>query len=325
MNGRRLAFNPAGDYFRSDASDSKSDDRRTMPQDPQYCRRAFLNGATGLCLWAASPPGMAATRPHKPTPFAAIEAKIGGRVGVAAVDTRTGARLSHRGDERFAMCSSFKWVLVAAILARIDRGEITLDQRVSYSAANLLPHSPISEAHVGQGGLSIEELCAAAVEFSDNTAANALLVLVDGPAGLTQYLRRSGDPTTRLDRIEMALNSNLPGDRRDTTTPNAMVATMARLLTRDALSVASRARLIGWMKDCRTGLTRLRAGLPPAWSIGDKTGTGVNGASIDNAIAWRPDGPPILIASYLTGSHRPDGVLDAAHATIGRIVAAAFG
>jgi beta-lactamase class A len=325
MDGRCLAFNLADDYFQPDARESKSDDRRAMPQNPQYRRRAFLSGVTGLCLWASNPLLSAPAAEGSQDPFAEIEAEIGGRVGVAAVDTRSGARLSHRADQRFAMCSSFKWVLAAAILTHIDRGEMTLDQRVSYSAADLLPHSPVSEAHVGQGGLSVEELCAAAVEFSDNTAANALLDLVGGPAGLTQYLRRSGDATTRLDRNEMALNSNLSGDRRDTTTPNAMAATMARILTGDALSPVSRARLIGWMKDCRTGLARLRAGLPPAWSIGDKTGTGPNGASIDNAIAWRSDGSTILIASYLTDAHRSDAVLDAAHAKIGRIVAASFG
>jgi beta-lactamase class A len=281
-------------------------------------RRAFIGGAG---LWLASRSAECADN----MPFRDIEMELGGRVGVTAVDTRSGQRLSWRGDERFAMCSSFKWILAAAVLTRADRGLIARDQRIRYSRADLLPHSPVSEAHVGEGGLAIEELCAAIVEVSDNTAANALLKLIGGPAALTRYLRRSGDPTTRLDRMEPAMNSNLPGDPRDTTTPDAMVATMARMLIGDVLSAATRAELIGWMKNCRTGLKRLRAGLPPDWTIGDKTGTGENGDSVDNAIAWRPDGSTVLIASYLSGSERPNDALDAAHAKIGGIVAAAFG
>jgi beta-lactamase class A len=163
------------------------------------------------------------------------------------------------------------------------------------------------------------------VEVSDNTAANALLKLVGGPAGLTNYLRGLGDPTTRLDRIELALNSNLPGDPRDTTTPNAMAATMGKILVGDALSPAARARLTGWMKNCRTGLSRLRAGLPPDWVVGDKTGTGENGAVVDDAVASPPKRAPILIASYLSGSQGSIEALEAAHAMIGGIVAAAFG
>jgi beta-lactamase class A len=285
-------------------------------------RRAFIGGA-GFSFLEAFAWG-AAAQPGTGAPFAEIEAGIGARLGVTAVDTRNGARLSWRGDERFAMCSSFKWVLAAAILARADRGEIMLDRRVSYSRADMLPHSPVTAGHLEEGGLPVEALCAAIVEVSDNTAANALLKLIGGPAELTAYLRRSGDSETRLDRMEPALNSNLPGDPRDTTTPNAMAATMNRLLLGGALSPAARTRLIGWMKDCRTGRARIRAGLPADWVAGDKTGTGDNGAVIDDAIVWPPGRPPILIASHLSGSPASIDALEAAHARLGGIVAAAF-
>jgi beta-lactamase class A len=288
-----------------------------------YGRRAFIGGA-GLTIFGACAPFGASAQTGKSTPFAEIEARLGGRLGVTAVDTGNGARLSYRGDERFAMCSSYKWVLAAMVLGRADQGEITLDQRVHYSKADLLSHSPVSAAHVSEGSLSLEECCAAVVEVSDNTAANALLKLVGGPAGLTSYFRGLGDPMTRLDRIELALNSNLPGDARDTTTPNAMAATMSKILVGDALSPAARARLISWMKNCRTGLSRIRAGLPPDWIVGDKTGTGDNGAVVDDAITWPPNGAPILIASYLSGSQSSMDTLEAAHAKIGGIVAAAF-
>jgi beta-lactamase class A len=167
-------------------------------------------------------------------------------------------------------------------------------------------------------------MCAAIVEVSDNTAANLLLARVGGPVGLTNFLRVLGDPTTRLDRNEPALNTNLPDDPRDTTTPDAMIGTMNKVILGNALSANGRERLINWMKNSRTGLNRLRAGLPRDWIVGDKTGTGANGAANDNAIVWPPGGAPILIAAYLSGSQGPPEARDAAHAKIGSIIIAAL-
>jgi beta-lactamase class A len=261
--------------------------------------------------------------------FLAMETQLGGRIGLAALDTGSGKHLSYRGDERFAMCSTFKWMLAAAVLARRDRGGDDLDRRLNFGAGDLLPHSPVTAAHAAEGSLTIGELCRAVVETSDNTAANTLLKSIGGPSGLTRYLRTIGDRTTRLDREELALNSNLPGDRRDTTTPVAMIATMRTLLVGGALSANSRQQLLGWLENCQTGQHRLRAGLPSAWVVGDKTGTGDNGAANDNAIAWPPNRPPnrppILIAAYLSGSQAPSEALDAAHARLGSRVAAEFG
>jgi beta-lactamase class A len=256
--------------------------------------------------------------------FGDMETELGGRIGVAAIDTRNGARLVHRGDERFAMCSTFKWMLAAAVLAQHDRSGEILERHLSYGPKDLLPHSPVTKEHVAEGSLPVIELCRAAVETSDNTAANALLKCIGGPSALTRYLRTVGDHTTRLDRVELALNTNISGDPRDTTTPNAMIATMQRVLVSDELSAASRDLLLTWMKNCQTGLHRLRAGLPPAWTAGDKTGTGDNGAVNDNAIIWPPQRPPILVAAYLSESHASQEALDAAHARIGTIVAEAF-
>jgi len=254
----------------------------------------------------------------------AMETQVGGRIGLAALDTGTGKRLSYRGEERFAMCSTFKWMLAAAVLARRDHGGDDLERRLNFGAGDLLPHSPVTAAHAAEGSLTIGELCRAVVETSDNTAANALLKFIGGPSGLTRYLRAIGDRTTRLDREELALNSNLPGDPRDTTTPTAMIATMRTLLVGEALSANSRQQLLGWLENCQTGQHRLRAGLPPAWVVGDKTGTGDKGAVNDSAIAWPPDRPPILIAAYLSGSAAPAEALEATHARLGGLVAEAL-
>jgi beta-lactamase class A len=213
----------------------------------------------------------------------------------------------------------------AAILARIDAAQLRPDQLVHYSRDDLLGTSPVTTAHADEGALSLEEMAQAVVEVSDNTAANKLLALIGGPAGYTHFLRTLGDHDTRLDRIELELNSNLPHDVRDTTTPHAMLADMSQVLLGDTLSAASRGRLLGWLKACRTGRERLRAQLPVGWSAGDKTGTGDRGANNDLAIFWPPAGAPLLLACYLSGSQQPAAVLNGAHAHIGAVVANALG
>jgi beta-lactamase class A len=259
--------------------------------------------------------------------LAQLERELGGRLGIAALDTGSGRRFDHRGDERFAMCSTFKWMLAAAILSHVDQGILSLDRRLSYKAADLQKYAPFAKEHLREGGATIGDLCGAAVMLSDNTAANLLLDQIGGPRGLTAYLRGLGDKVTRLDRKEpeMNLSSTDPHDPRDTTTPHAMIATMREILTGDVLSAGSRAILIDWLKSCQTGLPRLRAGLPGDWPAGDKTGTGNNGANNDNAIIWPPGRAPILVAAYLSGSKRSDDELDAAHAKLGRLVVATFG
>jgi beta-lactamase class A len=280
-------------------------------------RRNFI-AAAGLCL-AGSRLAFA-----DEAAIAAIEKRLGGRVGVMALDTGSGETIGHRADERFAMCSTFKWALAACVLARVDRGELALDRAVHYEDDDLLEYAPVAHENFDRdteaGSLTLEELCAAAVSISDNTAANLLLDLIGGPPGLTRFLRRHGDEVTRLDRNEPSLNTNLPGDPRDTTTPRAMADTMTTLLLGDALSPESRNRLTRWLIDTKTGLARLRGGLPTDWVAGDKTGTGVNGAANDVAIVWPPDRKPILIAAYLSDSSALPDALNAAHRKIAATV-----
>lgn len=276
--------------------------------------------------------GCATTRPSRAAPTGApgrtvadIEATVGGRVGLFALDTGTGRSLSYRADERFAMCSTFKWVLAAAILSEVDRGQLSLGQRVPYGAADLLDYAPIAKAHVAEGAMTVDAMAEASVTLSDNTTANLLLPKVGGPAGLTRFVRALGDPVTRFDRTEPTLNSNLPGDPRDTTSPRAMVGLLRRLLCdRDTLSPASRERLMGWLHGCQTCARRLRAGLPATWVVGDKTGSGSANALNDVAIAIPPGRAPLLIACFTSFSAAAPGALEAAHADIGRLVAGQF-
>lgn len=257
--------------------------------------------------------------------LAALEAKHGGRLGVFALDTASGKEIAHRAKERFALCSTFKLLLAAAVLERVDAGKESLEREISYGEDDLLSWAPITKEHVANGSMSVGGLCAAAVQYSDNTAANLLLPIVGGPEGFTRWLRSLGDDVTRLDRTEPDLNTNLPDDPRDTTTPAAMVATMNKLLVRDALAAESREKLNEWLIGNTTGDRRIRAGLPSSMTVGDKTGTGERGAANDVAIVWPHEGAaPWLIAVYYVVPDAEPETRDAVIAEAARIVSDRF-
>lgn len=251
-----------------------------------------------------------------------LERRNGGRLGVGLLDTGTWRRVACRGDERFPVCSTFKFLAAALMLARVDRGEEKLDRRIVFAENDLVPYSPATKEHVGAGGMTVDAICAAALTLSDNTAGNLMLASFGGPAGLTAFARALGDTVTRLDRIETELNEGAPGDPRDTTSPLAMLGTMQKLVAGDVLSTTSRERLIGWLVANKTGDKRLRAGMPASWRIGDKTGTGGNGSANDIAVAWPPGRAAIFITAYYTGSTISDEARSAVIAEAGRIVSA---
>lgn len=251
-----------------------------------------------------------------------IEMRHGARLGVSILEVARGQRFSHRGDERFPMCSTFKALLAGQVLAAVDAGAERLDRRLTWTSGDLQSWSPTVENGDPAVGLTVAELCAGAVSHSDNTAANLLLLAHGGPAGMTTWLRSVGDATTRLDRMEPQLNHSEPGDPRDTTTPAAMATTLRTLLLGDVLSPASRALLTRWMLETSTGDARLRAGLP-GWRVADKTGTSGTTHSNDVAAAWPPGGgAPVLVSAYYAESRATPAQRDAVIAEVGRIVAA---
>ena len=256
--------------------------------------------------------------------LAEFEKKSGGRLGCALLDTANGKQIAHRGDERFPMCSTFKFLATAFILHRVEQGQEHLDRRLKIEQKDILSYAPVTSKHVGQQGMTIFELCEAAMTLSDNTAANLLLASFGGPPALTAFLRTAGDSITRLDRTEPTLNEAIPGDPRDTTSPVAMLQNLSRLLFGNILNPASRQMLTDWMIACQTGQTKLRAGVPSDWKAGDKTGSGERGTSNDIAILWPPHRSPILITAYLTGSTLPGQEQNAIIAEIGRVFASAL-
>lgn len=276
-------------------------------------RRLLTAGLAGL----ATTPALAAENP-----LAALERREGGRLHVFALDTGSGRSLAHRSTDRVLMCSTFKALLAAAVLARVDAGQEALDRRVPIRPEDLLEYAPVARAHAAAGGASVEVLAEGMVGLSDNTAANLLLPSVGGPAGLTRWLRGLGDPITRLDRDEPALNQS--SGELDTTTARRMAETLRTILLGSALAAPSRARLEGWMAASPTGRARLRAGVPEGWGVADKTGTGGSWANV--VALMRPPGrAPLVVASFYESADVPGAKRDAVHREVGRILAGWLG
>ncbi len=248
----------------------------------------------------------------------ALDRRHGGRLGVAILDSATGRVVAHRGGERFAMASTFKFALAAFVLARVDRGEESLERRIPYVKADLVPYSPVTEKHVGRG-MTVAELCEATMTLSDNTAANLLLASFGGPAALTAHMRSLGDEVSRLDRKEPELNEARPGDPRDTTTPIAMAGLLRQTVLGGALQPASRQQLTAWLVANKTGGKRLRAGVPQGWRIGDKTGTGANQVTNDIGVIWPPGRAAIIVTAYYSEAGGSGAEREAVLAEVGRI------
>jgi beta-lactamase class A len=290
-------------------------------------RRSFLAAlaASAACVRARAAASSAEERLALANKrLAEIEAREGGRLGVFVRDTGGGATIEHRADERFPMCSTFKLLTAAAALKRVDDGAERLDRTFAYGPNDLLEYAPIAKAHVAEGGMTVADLCAAAIDWSDNTAANLVLQTIGGPAGFTAFARSLGDEVTRLDRNEPSLNEATPGDPRDTTSPRAMAASMQKVLVGDALSESSRRQLQAWLVDDKVGDKRLRAGLPPSWRIGDKTGSGDRGSTNAVAIIWPPGRAPLIATVYYTESSAPMEARNAIHQEIGALIADTF-
>ncbi|GFO83442.1 MAG: beta-lactamase [Methyloceanibacter sp.] len=291
-------------------------------------RRSFIlrsGAALSACVLLPSARALAKTSvADLEKKFAAIEAKSGGRLGVSVHDTGTGLKAAHRGDERFPLCSTFKVLAAAAVLNRVDKGEETLSREVPVPKDSILEYAPVAEKHAG-GVMSLSDLCAAAMIWSDNTAANLIFESLardglSGPEAATAFVRSLGDTTTRMDRMEPELNEFTPGDPRDTTTPDAMAGLLQQLFLGEALSPLSRDRLTEWFVACETGRNRLRAGMPETWRVGDKTGS-ADGITNDVAVAWPATGDAILIAAYISESKADGETRDAALADVGKAVA----
>jgi beta-lactamase class A len=284
----------------------------------------IVASAVGYGLGVAGRQAQAARAPFEglEADLAKLETEGGGRLGVAVLDTGSRTLTGYRADERFPMCSTFNLLAAAAVLKRVEQGKEKLDRRVTFTAGEIVVNSAITKDRVGGDGMTVAELCQAAMTWSDNTAGNLLLASLGGTQALTDYARSLGDTITRLDRIEPDLNEALPGDLRDTTTPTAMSKNIESLVLGNALSEDSKEQLTTWLVGNKTGNARLRAGLPADWRVGDKTGSGDHGTTNDVGAAWPPQAAPVFVAIYLTGTAASSDERNRTIASVGHAIAA---
>lgn len=249
-----------------------------------------------------------------------VEKQINARIGLTIRNTESGEIWRYRAGELFPMASTFKVLACAALLARIDEGKEDGNWQVTIKQDDIVTYSPITENWVGQA-VSLETLCDATMRTSDNTAANKVLEAIGGPQGLTAFLRAQGNTDTRLDRWETELNEAIPGDPRDTTTPDAIVNLLHKLLLEDGLSANSRKTLTNWLVANEVGGPLMRAGLPESWRIGDRTGAGGYGTRGVVAIIWPPEQKPLIAAIYITQTEASMEQRNAVIASIARQLA----
>lgn len=246
-------------------------------------RRLLIAGAATAVLAACGRPAQAEPLPVE-AQLAALEDRYDGRIGLHGVNLQSGRALDWRADDMFATCSAFKAYVAAQILQKDQRGELRLTDMIDV------------DPEQGGGRLPLSELCAAAVRKSDNPATNLLLGLLGGPPSVTEFARSVGDDRTWMVRWEPDLNTAYPGDPRDTTSPRGMGTGFHNMLTGDVLDEPHRAQLQEWMATIVTGDRRIRAGLPPGWTVADKTGTGDYASANDIGLAFGPNGERLLLA-----------------------------
>ncbi|KAB0479732.1 class A beta-lactamase [Vibrio chagasii] len=228
-----------------------------------------------------------------------IESRVSARIGVAVYDSATKQTWSYKGDERFPMMSTFKTLACANLLYDAENKGLDLDSKVSIKSEDLIVWSPVTKELVDKG-ISLRDACSATMTMSDNTAANIVLGGIDGPNGLTEFLRSIGDSNTRLEHLEPELNHARPDDARDTTTPKSIVMTLNELMYGDTLSQASKSTLKGWMMGNKVSDGMFRSILPSGWNIADRSGAGAYGSRAITAIVWSEHRDPLIISVALT-------------------------
>ncbi|WP_100086555.1 MULTISPECIES: carbapenem-hydrolyzing class A beta-lactamase IMI-17 [Enterobacter] len=234
-----------------------------------------------------------------------LETDFNGRVGVYALDTGSGKSFSYKANERFPLCSSFKGFLAAAVLKGSQDNQLNLNQIVNYNTRSLEFHSPITTKYK-DNGMSLGDMAAAALQYSDNGATNIILErYIGGPEGMTKFMRSIGDEDFRLDRWELDLNTAIPGDERDTSTPAAVAKSLKTLALGNILSEREKETYQTWLKGNTTGAARIRASVPSDWVVGDKTGScGAYGTANDYAVVWPKNRAPLIISVYTTKNEK---------------------
>lgn len=283
------------------------------------CKQRVSRWVISICLIAV-PSVLMAQDDNLLTEVDRIERQLDARVGFAAYDLETGQRWEYNADQLFAMSSTFKTLACAVLLQRVDEGNEQLERRVKVSASDIVTYSPVTEAYADNREISLFELCEATMTTSDNTAANLILQAIGGPQAVTEFVRELGDSVTRLDRWETELNEAAPHDERDTSTPNAMVSNLEKLVVGNALSSQSKNQLREWLVNNEVADGLFRSQMPDEWVIGDRTGAGGFGSRSITAVIWPPEREPTIVAFYITETDASFEERNTAIAELGSVI-----
>lgn len=283
------------------------------------CKQRVSRWVMSICLIVV-PSVLMAQDDNLLTEVDRIERQLDARVGFAAYDLETGQRWEYNADQLFAMSSTFKTLACASLLQRVDEGNEQLERRVKVSASDIVTYSPVTEAYADNREISLFELCEATMTTSDNTAANLILQAIGGPQAVTEFVRELGDSVTRLDRWETELNEATPHDERDTSTPNAMVSNLEKLVVGNALSPQSKNQLREWLVNNEVADGLFRSHMPDEWVIGDRTGAGGFGSRSITAVIWPPEREPTIVAFYITETDASFEERNSAIAELGSVI-----
>ena len=231
--------------------------------------------------------------------FSKLESKYGGRLGISVLNPANNHFIQYRSHEHFPMCSTSKIMPIALVLKHSMQNRKFLQTKIFYTEHDIVSHSPVTQHHINNG-MTVEELCEAVMRKGDNTAVNLLIKELGGVEKINNFARSIGDNNFRLDRLETNLNTAIPGDLRDTSTPFSMQKTLYKLLTGDVLGAIQKEKFENLLKSNTTGTKRIRAGIPSNWIAGDRTGTCAFGTTNIIGVVWPPNHKPIFIAIYFT-------------------------
>ncbi len=256
--------------------------------------------------------------------LALLETSSGGKIGLVAINTDNNQMIRYRADERFPMGCTSKMVGVAAILKKSMSNNKFLQERIYYQKSDLTSNSPITEKHLTDG-MTIEELCAASISYSDNAAMNFLAKKLGGPEGINSFARSIGDAEFKLDHDWPKEGYGNLQNGEDSTTAAAMANSLQKIVLGEVLTNPQREKLQNWMKANVTGNNRIRAGVPKGWSVADKTGTGfAYGTTNDIAIIWPPKKAPVVITVFYSSTKKENPKREDVLASATRIVLESF-
>ena len=250
-------------------------------------------------LALAAQPAVAASSPSLSSleqQLASLVANTSADVGIAALDLSTGETVSIKGNTPFPMASTVKVAVAALYLAQVDHGRRSLDDTIN--------------------GVSARSLMRRMLVHSDNRATDILLNDLGGPRAVHDWLQDNGVSGLRVDRniADLLRSKRDLWDRRDSSTPVAMIDLLRRIYKAELIKPESRNYLLDLMAQCQTGRNRMKALLPFGTPVEHKTGT-LDGLTDDVGFITLPDGRRVAVAIFARGGRdRPRTIAETARA-----------